>query len=136
MSSFLDPGKVSLSNIDGGAIIERFDYELKKCLENVMDPNTDSKKKRSITLKITLAPSEDRDFANAEIKCESTLAPLSSLSAQLYIGRDIDGSAIAKQANFKQRTFADFQNEKSSETEQLSPNDGNVTQFERKNGSC
>lgn len=115
MSSFLDQEDVSLSNLAGGAAIERFDLELRRCLENILDQNTESTKKRTITLKVTLAPSEDRDFANVGIGCVAALAPLQSLSSRLYIGLDVHGNPIARQNQFKQITLEEYRRAKEEE---------------------
>lgn len=41
---------VSLENIGRGAALERFDVELQKVLENVLDPNTKPTATRKVTL--------------------------------------------------------------------------------------
>lgn len=127
MTNFIDPEKVSLANLAGGAAIERFNIELDKALANICDPNTDPKKARKIKLTVTLKPSSDRDHASTEISCESSLAPLESFSVPLYIGRGVDGKFVAHQSHFKQKTFADYQ----KEIEQPQTTE-NVKPFERK----
>ncbi len=124
MTSFISPEDVSLSNLAQGAAIERFDIELKNVLKNVLDVNTDPKKKRKIKLTVTVSPSRDRDHADVEILCESTLAALESFSVPIYIGKDVHGNPIARQSHFKQTTFADLpQNQNKID---------NVTTIERK----
>lgn len=128
MTSFLDPENVCLKNLAGGAALERFDHEFERVLKNICDPNTDPKKIRKIKLTITLKPSEDRDFSSAKIDCESTLAPLESFNASLYIGRTPDGKFVAQQSHYKQTTFAQFQAKQAGEPGQTE----NVKPFERK----
>lgn len=123
MSGILIDEDVSLANLAGGAAIERFDLELENVLRNIMDPNTPAKTKRKIKLTVTIAPSDDRDYAHTEILCESTMAPLTSFSIPLHIGIGVDGRAIARQSHLKQKTFADIPQQKT---------DGNVTPLERK----
>lgn len=48
--------RLTLATICGGAVQEKVDRALEKVTKNIIDPNTDPKKKRSITLKITLKP--------------------------------------------------------------------------------
>lgn len=107
-ASYIDPEKVSLRTIGDGKVIDEFDMEFAKCLENIMDEKTDVRKKRSVTLKIILEPEETRDFAHASIQCSSSLAPRLIHAAQLYIGRDIDGTPMAQQKRFQQQTFDDY----------------------------
>ena len=124
MPGILEEKDVSLANIGQGAAIEQFDYELQRVLKNIMDPNTQAKAKRSITLKLTVQPSEDRDYANTSISVKSDLAPLKEFEIPIHIGLGPDGKPIARQSNFKQRTFAD-----------IPKNNGNVTTLERKQQS-
>ena len=44
--------KVSLANMDNGAVIELFDAELPGIYENLLNPAMDPKKSRSITLEV------------------------------------------------------------------------------------
>jgi hypothetical protein len=107
-ASYIDPEKVSLRTLADGQVIDEFDQEFSRCLENIMDEKTDVRKKRSVTLKIILEPEETRDFAHASIQCSSSLAPRHIHAAQLYIGRDIDGTPMAQQKRFQQQTFDDY----------------------------
>ena len=43
-----------------GAIKERLDYEMGRVINNISDPNTKPTAKRTITVKITLEPDEER----------------------------------------------------------------------------
>ena len=43
--------KLTLSNLGNGAAVELFGIELRRVLKDVMDPNTDPKAVREITLK-------------------------------------------------------------------------------------
>ena len=54
--------RLTLATLCGGAVQERVDRALERVAKNILDPNTDPKKSRSITLKITLKPDKD-DFA-------------------------------------------------------------------------
>lgn len=46
--------KLSLETLMQGAVQEKFENELKRVLENIMDPNTDFKKKRKLFLILNL----------------------------------------------------------------------------------
>lgn len=111
MNSFLDPENVNLQNLAGGAAVERFDYELDKVLENILDVNMDAKKKRTVVLKVHFTPDSERNAAGIEIECSSSLAPVASHESHIYVGKDVTGKAIAKQNNLKQTTFDDLQKE-------------------------
>jgi len=65
--------KVSLSNLAGGAAVERFDAELERVLENISSPETKIKKARKITLEVSIVPSADRSLGAISINCTSKL---------------------------------------------------------------
>jgi hypothetical protein len=77
---------VSLETIANGAVVERFNDELLKVLENIQDPNTDATAARTITLKVTLKPSEDRDMAGVDISCTSKTAAPVTIGTKLFLG--------------------------------------------------
>lgn len=82
--------RLTLATICGGAVQEKVDRALEKVAKNILDPNTEPGKKRSITLKITFKPDEDdnEDVAvNAEVSY--TLAPETGISTQLYVNKDL-----------------------------------------------
>lgn len=77
--------KVSLSTLGKGAAVELFERELQNVLANIDDPNTDYKEKREIVLKVTIVPSEARDFGTTSIKCTSKLAGVKpAMTAMLF----------------------------------------------------
>lgn len=47
---------VTFADVCGGAMAQAFESSLKKCLANIMDPNTEARAKRKIHLTLTLAP--------------------------------------------------------------------------------
>ena len=63
----------SLLDMANGAIKERIDYEMGRVMQNISDPNTKASAKREITLKITLAPDEDRK--HIEVSCAGSHEP-------------------------------------------------------------
>ena len=60
-----------LQEVAGGALQEKINRELRKVLNNMMDPNTPWKNKRQITIKMTLEQNEDRDDCKADIQVET-----------------------------------------------------------------
>lgn len=51
--------KLTLASMCAGGVQERIDRALAKISDNILDLNTDAKKKRVLDVKITLTPSED-----------------------------------------------------------------------------
>jgi hypothetical protein len=79
-----DQQRASILEMAKGAINERVDYEMGRVIQNILDPNTDSKKPRKITIELTFTPASDRSFiqviATAKSKLESTTSIQTSLS--------------------------------------------------------
>lgn len=87
--------RISISTLAGGAVQERFEEELQKVLQNIMDPNTDWKKRRKIQLNVEFDPNEEREFSTINCNVKSTLAPQKTVSSGLFIGKDGKGRAVA-----------------------------------------
>ena len=51
--------RMTMATLCSGAVQEKVDRALRAVADNILDPNTDARKKRSITLKITFVPNED-----------------------------------------------------------------------------
>ena len=77
--------KKSFLEIGKGAMLERFDYELEKAVDNILDPNTPANKPRKITLTITLKPDADRQTISHEVVVKSTLQPTHPISGATAI---------------------------------------------------
>ncbi len=67
--------KLTIETIQNGAAIVLFNEALEKVMENVMDDNTESRAKRSVTLKMTLAPTDNRAASHIIIEVVPKLAP-------------------------------------------------------------
>lgn len=64
MSNFNNTGEVkeiSILDMMNGAIGERVAYELTRIMKNCRDFNTESKKARTLTIKLSIVPTENRD---------------------------------------------------------------------------
>ena len=83
--------KVSLLQAMQGAINERVDYEMKKVVDNILDINTEAKKKRKITVTFELSPDENRQMIGLNVSAKSTLAPVMSIGSSLVLGPDENG---------------------------------------------
>jgi hypothetical protein len=86
---------VNIGNINDGAMIEAFDLEFKKALENIADLNTPATATRKVTLTLSLKPHSDRITIETEFRAVSTLAPIEVHKAKCFIGRAEDGTSVA-----------------------------------------
>ena len=88
---------VALDTLGQGAAVERFGLALQKVLDNIQDPNTNPKAKRSVTLKVTISPAEDRSVSDVQIDVLEKLAPIKPFGTRLFMGRDKDGKGVASE---------------------------------------
>lgn len=86
--------RTSLIDMAMGAMKERVDYEMSRCIQNIADPNTKAVAKREITLKITLEPDENRQHIEVSCSATSKLAALNPVKTSLAMGRE-NGETVA-----------------------------------------
>jgi hypothetical protein len=88
--------RLTLATLCGGAVQEKVDRALEKVAKNILDPNTDPGKKRSITLKIVLKPDED-DKEDVEVTADVTvsLAAEVGVSTQFYVSKDLEKDTVS-----------------------------------------
>ncbi|MEG1813685.1 MAG: hypothetical protein RR296_10450 [Clostridia bacterium] len=85
----------SLDELMDGALTERFNYEMERVLNNVFDPNTNSKAKRQIQIVIGIAPNERRDAAEFKVDVRSKVAPPSAVTQTVFLSISDDGIVTA-----------------------------------------
>jgi hypothetical protein len=85
----------SILEMAHGAIMERTDYEMKKVLDNILDPNTKAAKKRTLTVTLELLPDDDRKQIQVKATSKSKLEPTNAVSTALYITGDSDTGEVA-----------------------------------------
>jgi topoisomerase IA-like protein len=87
--------KMTLANMCNGGVQERIDRALSKISDNILDINTDAKKKRTLTVQIVFMPSEeDRENVAVEVHTSTKLAPETGLKTQFYISKDLDSNTV------------------------------------------
>ena len=88
------------SLLDDPALQERVAYELPKLLANIVDPNTDSKKVRSLTIKINFMPTADRRYVTTISTVTPKLLPTDPIQSNLMlhqIGNHVQAVTIGNQ---------------------------------------
>lgn len=87
--------RLNLASLCGGAVQEKVDRALEKVAKNILDPNTEAKKKRSITLKISLEPDEDdREDVKVSSEVSYTLAPETGVQTQFFMYKDLQSGRV------------------------------------------
>lgn len=89
---------IKLEELVGGALQEKFSRSLENVVENLQNPNTPYKNKRSITIKLTFEQNESRDDVKVNIDVQEKLAPQTPLQTSFAVGRDLkDGSLYVEE---------------------------------------
>lgn len=87
----------NIATVSNGALIEQADYEIKRVLENIMDPNTDPTKKRKVTITLEFKGTEDRDITSVVFVTKSVLAPTLPIGSRIVFEKDRAGNIIAEE---------------------------------------
>ena len=97
---------VTLATLCNGALLERFDVELSRVCENIMDINTDLDTVREIHIKVKIKPDDSRRKAAVAVQITSKMGALKGVGTEIGIGSK-GGRAMAVEANIEQLTFFD-----------------------------
>lgn len=86
---------MTLTTICGGAVEEKFQRALSDVTRNILDPNTDPKKKRTITIRLTLSLSKT-DVGAIDVKADVTkkLEPHKAARTSLLIDMEPGGDYV------------------------------------------
>lgn len=86
---------MTLTTICGGAVEEKFQRALSDVTRNILDPNTDQKKKRTITIRLTLSLSKT-DVGAIDVKADVTkkLEPHKAAKTSLLIDMEPGGDSV------------------------------------------
>jgi len=81
------PERASIVNLLSGGIVEMVDAELQRVADNILDPNTNERTPRKVTLTISIKPDVDRSIAAVAIDVVAKLAPCRPQATRLFIGQ-------------------------------------------------
>lgn len=87
--------EVSVFELAKGAIMEQIETETGKIMQNIIDPNTEAKVARKLTVTVTFKPDENREMASVSAQAKSTLAPVKPISTSIFVDTDKDGNPVA-----------------------------------------
>jgi hypothetical protein len=87
--------ETSVLEMAKGAILEQTDNEMTKILSNILDPNTDPKKVRSLTITVKFKPDESREYVSVEAQAKSNIAPIMPIATRMILEADKDGNPKA-----------------------------------------
>ena len=82
--------ELNIQKLKGGACIRQFNAELQRAVANILDPNTDAKAKRKVTLTLTMAPNEARNMADISVAVKASLCPQSPVATGATMGVNVE----------------------------------------------
>lgn len=82
------PITINIGNLCKGAVVDAFEKELQKCLDNIYDLDTPASTTRTITLKVKLKPDDARIKITSEFSCDSSLAQPFPIADVFFVGKD------------------------------------------------
>lgn len=93
-----------LESIGLGVVTEKYDDELCKVIDNVLDLNTDPKTQREINIKLKFKPDpENREKVSFEALVSSKLAPTKTYISSVTVGIDRRNGEMAAIENVAQQ---------------------------------
>lgn len=84
----------NLEAFAGGELSRQINRDIEAVMRNVVDPNTDVKAKRKITVMIEFKPNEQRNFITTNVNSKPTLAPALGAVTALGVQQDLTSGAI------------------------------------------
>lgn len=88
---------VNLTDLAGGAIQEKLDHVMEDVMENILNPNTDAKKKRKVSITLTLSPNETRNAVTLDAQVKSVLVPENGAITTVMVGQNSAGKVEANE---------------------------------------
>lgn len=86
--------EISLFDLLDGGVKELAALNLHRVLDNIRDVNTDAEKTRTLTVKFTFKPNDNRDAVNVDIVVDCKTVPVRAVATTLDIGED-NGQTVA-----------------------------------------
>jgi len=93
----MESQNLNLETLGGGGAVEMVNHELHRVLENILDPNTEAKKERKVTLEIKIKTDENRNFCDLSYQAKSTLAAVQAQNTNILVDRDQNGKVSASE---------------------------------------
>jgi len=88
---------LTVESLAGGGAVERLHNAIQEALDNILDPNTPTKKARTVKLILKITPNKTRDRGDMMVETSTVLCPPAPLEASIIIDRDRKGKAVASE---------------------------------------
>lgn len=108
--------KINILEVSRGALMEQIDFEIKKVLDNLQDPNTDWKAARSLEIKLTFQNKDDkREVVDVASQAKAKLVPNMPLKTMLY-SEIVNGEVLAAELSKPDPRQVTFEEEQGTAT--------------------
>lgn len=97
----MDNRDINVLELAKGAIQEQINNEMGIVLANLMDPNTDTKTVRKVTITVSFKVDENRESVDCSAQAKSTIAPVKPIATRLILDTDHNGKPVAAELNSK-----------------------------------
>jgi FixJ family two-component response regulator len=87
---------MSIVTMKGGSVVEQFNEALQRALENIVDPNTKAKAKRTVNLRLTILPDEERELLGLVASVTTSMAPAAEIISRAWVAHTRDGVVAAE----------------------------------------
>lgn len=94
--------ELTLDNICGGAVPERFHRAMQQIVKNMRDMNVPVKAKREIDMKFTFEPHADRCGGEVTVRVKQTLGGDEEVKGNIYMGQAQGGELKAYPRDIRQ----------------------------------
>ncbi len=91
---------INIETIDGGAVIERINYQISRVVDDIQDLNTAPEAIREVTVKLKFKPSSDRADAIISIEANAKLAAMKPRTVQVGLS-GINPAEFAQQESIR-----------------------------------
>lgn len=87
--------QIDFMKIAGGKLAAQLNMQFEKAVLNMLDPNTDQRKKRTINLKIVLEPNEDCNGCTVSCTSDFKPVPHNPCKTMMAYGRNLQTNEVA-----------------------------------------
>lgn len=127
--------KISLEELAGGALQEKFTKSFEKVVENLADPNTSYKEARKITITLKFTQNEARDDVTCDVSVAEKLSAQAQTRTSFATGRNLrTGELFAEEYGKKQISLDDINvDAETGEVIEAEKKEGNIVDFRKVN---
>lgn len=95
---------LDINELASGAVKEKIDLAWEELIDNLTDPNVETKAARTMTIKLTVKPNGERNFCTTMVQVSTSLPPTNPVETAIVLGT-VQGKPVAKEYVTEQTTL-------------------------------